>query len=196
VYALQASERLAETYAEIVDSGALYPPLRSQLTGTLPEETVSETDVTGDPEEGLDLLWIAAESPDPETAATVADAAPAALAELIEESGTVGDRVVTVRAARVPQDPSSPDLTLNLLVAGALGLVLNGLIAVGAEAIRGRLIAPDRAAESFGLPVLARVPSLSLVPLSARPGNGAGGVTPGAGRSRAPLATHSQESTP
>ena len=170
VYALQASERLAETYAEIVDAGALGGRLRDELAGTLPPEAVRETEVAGHPVEGLDLLWIGASSENAERARTVADAAPAALADLVADSGTVGDRVVTVKLAAVPNEPASPDLALNLVIAAAVGLILNGALVIAAEALRDRLIDPRRASEAFGLPVLARVPSLSFARLEPRPG--------------------------
>jgi capsular polysaccharide biosynthesis protein len=179
VYALQASERLAETYAEIVDAGALGSRLRDELAGTLPPETVRDTEVAGHPVEGLDLLWIGASSESAETARTVADAAPGALADLVADSGTVGDRVVTVKPAAVPNEPASPDLALNLVIAAAVGLILNGALVIAAEALRDRLIDPRRASASFGLPVLARVPSLSLVRLEPRPGAPGDGRPPG-----------------
>jgi capsular polysaccharide biosynthesis protein len=170
VYALQASERLAETYAEIVDAGALDGRLRDELAGTLPPEAVRETEVAGNPVEGLDLLWIGASSQNAETARTVADAAPAALAALVADSGTVGDRVVTVKPAALPNEPATPDLALNLVIAAAVGLILNGALVIVAEALRDRLIDPRRASEAFGLPVLARVPSLSFARPEPRPG--------------------------
>jgi capsular polysaccharide biosynthesis protein len=194
VLALQASERLAETYAEIVDSGALYRPLESELEGALPVRTIGQTGVDGVPVEGLDLLWITASSPNPETARTVAGATPAALTTLVEESGAVGDRILTVMPASVPIEPSSPDLTLNLVIAAVVGLILNSALVLAADALRDRLVDPRRASESFGLPVLARVPSLKLVrpePLSeARNGKPREGGEPvgtaavGSGRAR------------
>jgi capsular polysaccharide biosynthesis protein len=168
VYALQASERLAETYGEIVDSGAIDPYVGSHLAETSGGESARGVALSGDPVEGLDLLWITAASERADSARIVADAAPAALADLVADSGTVGDRIVTVKSAVTPQEPASPDLALNLLLATAIGLVLNGALVLAAEALRDRLVDPRRASESFGLPVLATVPNLTLMRLEPR----------------------------
>src|SRR5687767_5935495 len=44
VSTLQASEQLAATYAEIIDSGALYPVLADQLEGEIDPRTLGSVD--------------------------------------------------------------------------------------------------------------------------------------------------------
>jgi len=172
---LEASQRLTETYAEIIRSGALGDRVERLLAPRLPGIVVSDRDLTAQPVQDLELLTIGARDPDPLRAALIASAVPPALRNFIRETGTLRDSIATVAPPERPTSPASPNILLNVALALVLGLLVNGAIALLLELLADRLPEPDELEDSIGVPVLATVPTLEFphAPRSfARPARG------------------------
>jgi capsular polysaccharide biosynthesis protein len=169
ISSLQSAERLAEIYAEIIDSQALDVYVEADLRGEVEPVALDEVDVRGDPVQSLDLLWIVARSMDSERARLVADAMPIALRKFIEETRTVEDNIVTVKPATISGDPVSPDLLRNIALAIALGLVFNGAIALLIERLRDPLPDGGEFEATLGRPLLTTVPKVKLARLDLKP---------------------------
>jgi capsular polysaccharide biosynthesis protein len=165
---LEASQRLAETYAEIIETGALADRVERLARGA-PGVTVSQEALSARPVEDLELLTISARNSDPRLAGLVANAVPDALRNFIRETGTLRDSIVTVAPATTPTSPSSPNLPLNLALALLLGLVVNAAIALLVELLADRLPDVEELEDSLGLPVLATVPALDFPRSPRRP---------------------------
>lgn len=159
---LEASQRLTETYAEIIQSGALGDRVERLLAPRLAGVVVSDRDLTAQPVKDLELLTIGARDPDPRRATVIANAVPAALRNFIRETGTLRDSIATVAPAELPTSPASPNILLNLALALLLGLLVNGAIALLAELLADRLPDPDELEASMGVPVLTTVPTLEF----------------------------------
>jgi capsular polysaccharide biosynthesis protein len=162
VSSLMASEQLAQTYAQIVETGALRGRLREVLEGRTDSAQIAALEINAEPVESLDLLWINARSATPSRAAAAANAMPVALRNFIRETGTVREKIVTVKRASVPTDPASPSLIRNLLIAGLLGLFFNGVLVILMELLGDRLPELDDLEQVIKKPVLATIPPLSL----------------------------------
>jgi capsular polysaccharide biosynthesis protein len=158
--ALQASQTLAQSYAEIIGSGALKPRISSLVAGRVAAGTVSEVVVSASPVQDLDLLSISARSRNPVGAMVVANAVPRALRAFIRSTGSPSERIVTAKAATTPSTPVSRHLALNLALAFMLGLIFNGALALLLELFRDRLPQPDELGQAVGHPVLATIPTL------------------------------------
>ena len=159
---LKDSQDLARTYSEIIDSGALNPRIRRLVAGQVPPQDASGVKLSSRPVEGLELLWISAQSADPARAAVVANAGPRALESFIGDTSKLGDKVVTVKAATIPSSPVSPDTSLNVAIALVLGLIFNSALVLLFEAFRDRLPEPEELGQALGYPVLATIPTLRL----------------------------------
>lgn len=159
---LEASQRLTETYAEIIQSGALGDRVERLLAPRLAGVVVSDRELTAQPVKDLELLTIGARDPDPRRATVIANAVPAALRNFIRETGTLRDSIATVAPAELPTSPASPNILLNLALALLLGLLVNGAIALLAELLADRLPDPDELEASMGVPVLTTVPTLEF----------------------------------
>ncbi len=159
---LEASQRLTETYAEIIQSGALGDRVERLLAPQLPGIVVSDRDLTAQPVKDLELLTIGARDPDPRRATVIANAVPTALRNFIRETGTLRDSIASVAPAKLPTSPSSPNILLNLALALILGLLVNGAIALLVELLADRLPEPDELEDSSGVPVLTTVPTLDF----------------------------------
>jgi capsular polysaccharide biosynthesis protein len=162
VSSLLASEQLAQTYAKIVETGALRGRLREVVEGRPDSAQIAALEINAEPVESLDLLWINARSATPRLATEAANAMPVALRNFIRDTGTVRETIVTVKPASVPTEPSSPNLVRNLIIAGLLGLLFNGVLVVLMELLGDRLPEVDDLEQVVKKPVLATIPPLSL----------------------------------
>jgi capsular polysaccharide biosynthesis protein len=159
--ALVVGERLAQTYARIVETRQLDRRVQEALSRQLPTARI-DFELSAEPIESLELLVIRARSPSAEQATVAANAVPPAIRTFIRETGTLRDRIVPVDAATQPRNPISPNLTLNLAVALLLGLIFNGALALLIEVLSDRLPDTDELEASLKLPVLGTIPTLAL----------------------------------
>ncbi len=157
--ALETGQRLAQTYAKIIETTAVTQRIYEQLGGQIALKDIA---VSATPIQDLELVTITATETTPQSAQRVANAAPAALRAWIKDTGTLRDQVVTVDRAQLPLGPSSPKLKLNLALAFVLGLILNGGLALLIEVFADRLPEPDELESLTGRPVVASIPNLKL----------------------------------
>jgi capsular polysaccharide biosynthesis protein len=159
--ALEAGERLAETYAKIASTDTIAQQVYTDLDQQVPLSEIAG-DISAEPVRDLDLLWIRVRSPIPARAQLVANAAPSALQDFIEETATQRDQVIVVEQAGLPSRPVSPNLTLNIAIAVLLGLLFNGALALVIEAVSDRFTNVDELERLTGKPILAVVPNLQF----------------------------------
>jgi len=160
--ALQASERIARTYAKIIGSDALRGQIAGRVAGKIPLGEVSKVKVSAEPVEDLGLLWISARSEDPAGAAIVANAVPPVLRTFSQNTGAVRDQIVTIKPATTPSSPAAPSTSLNVGLALLLALVFNSALVLLFEMFRDRLPESDELGQELGYPVLATIPTLRL----------------------------------
>jgi capsular polysaccharide biosynthesis protein len=158
--ALDTSQRLARTYAQVVRSGALTERVKRAVSRTTRTARVSSISVSADPVEDTELIWISARARGPVEAMRSADAAPTVLRSFIRETGRPDDQIVTVKKAGLPSSPVEPRLRLNVALALVLGLIFNGALALLIELIRDRMPETDVLGASLGYPVLATIPTV------------------------------------
>ena len=93
-----------------------------------------------------------------------------ALLQRYKEIGVAGvgvSSIAIVDRAEVPRNPSSPNLLLNMLLAGLLGTVLSGLTVLALEQIDETLKTPEDARDALNLPILGAIPELTGDPIEA-----------------------------
>jgi capsular polysaccharide biosynthesis protein len=184
--ALEAGQTLVRTYAIIAETGRIHEDVERQLEGRVPPK---EINISAEPGEDVELLWLSAESASPEMATLIANAVPTALQNYIRENrrfvvpattttGTEGttttttpqlvarERVDVVDEARLPTEPARPNMSLNLGLAVVLGLIFNGALALVITLVGDRWRDTEELERLTGWPVLASVPNLQLHPPS------------------------------
>jgi capsular polysaccharide biosynthesis protein len=171
--AIQTGQLLAETYAQIVQSGTVRRRIFALVRNRIPTDN-GQIRVGASPVNRLDLLQISVRGPDPAQVALVANVTPRALAGFIRETATLRDQIVPIDGAEVPTKPVAPRLKLDLALAVLLGLIFNSALALVLELVGDRVRQPEEFEELFGLPVLATIPSVKLRSASA---GGAGSTT-------------------
>lgn len=158
---LEVGQRLARTYAEIVETRSMKERVERILGGRVPKDAYS---LSASPVGDVELLSVAARSEQPQVAARAANAATLALREFIAETGTLRDQIVVVDSATVPSEPILPRTKLTVALTLLLALMLNSALALVREFFADRLPVVDEWHERFGKPVLATVPPLDLAP--------------------------------
>ncbi|ACQ79213.1 capsular exopolysaccharide family [Beutenbergia cavernae DSM 12333] len=163
-----AQQRVA-SYAAMVSTPAVLDPVIEELGLALTAEELGRA-VVGRAVVDTSLIDISASSTDAATAARIADAAAASLAETVarfEPAADGGPSPVTVsatRAAAVPSTPDSPNVPLAL----GLGLVAGLACGVAGVALREALDTRVRTEAhvrdaTHGMAVLAAVPAVKGV---------------------------------
>jgi capsular polysaccharide biosynthesis protein len=188
--ALLASQTLTQTYAKIIDSGALKGEIKRLIgkcsnpdsgptnarspgssscgwlggtsRGRVSLLKFSEANLSASQVEDLDLFSITARSKNPTRAMVVATAAPLALRTFIRRTGSRSEQIVIAKAATIPRSPVSRQLPLKIAIALMVGLIFNGALALLIELFRDRLPEPGELGQAVGHPVLAAIPTLRL----------------------------------
>ena len=156
---VQASQAIARSYADIIDSPNIAADVAEQLGGgTTKNEIKNATSFETIPE--TQLLKVNAEAATPERAKQIADAyatlfidyARTSLSETTQATITLAD------AAPISGSPSRPKPKLYVAVAAILGLALGLALALLRERLDRRLRTPEDVEAHFDVPVLARIP--------------------------------------
>lgn len=167
---LAVGQRLAQTYARIVTTHTIDQRVSELLGGRVPRTAI---DVSASPVQDLELLSISARSHSPTRAALVANAAPQALRDFIQRTGTLRDQIITVDEARVPKKPVAPNVTLTVFVSFLLALIFSSVLALLVEWLGDRLPDPDELEALTGKPVLATIPRISFAKADRKRGKAA-----------------------
>jgi capsular polysaccharide biosynthesis protein len=157
--ALGVAQHLAQTYAQIVSTNAVGDRVYDYLGHRGPR---SEINITGEPVQDLELMYIHTTSHLPQVAAAAANATPVVLRTFIASTGGPKDTIVTINPADVPSTAISPRPLRTAVLALLVAFVFNCGVALLFEFLRDRLPESDALEEALGKPVLASVPKLSL----------------------------------
>jgi len=160
--ALQTGERLARVYVRIAETSSVAREVRDRLPASIPDSAIS---VNAEQVSNLELINLSVTNEDPQVAARVANAIPAALAEFIRKTGPSRDTIETIERATAPSSPSSPNLKLNIAVALLLGLILSSALVLLVENFSDRVEGAEEFERITGYPVIATIPTLKFVSL-------------------------------
>jgi receptor protein-tyrosine kinase len=161
--ALATGQKLAQTYADIVETSTVAASIAASSDGHLQLADVAGH-VHGSPVQDLDLLWIRVRSPSPAFAARAANAAPAALRRFIHRTGTLHEHVITAQRASVPSAPIEPRVMRSVVLVFVTFLLLNCGLALVIHTLRDPVGTSEQLHQVTSLPLLGTVPRLQLDP--------------------------------
>jgi capsular exopolysaccharide synthesis family protein len=154
---VQASQAIARSYSEIIDSPNISQQVadrlgvpRSEIKSAMSFEQVPETQ----------LLKVSAEDPAPARAKLIADSYASVFIDYArrELNPTTGASISLADAAPRPATPARPRPTLYVLAAALLAAALGLALAFLRERLDRRLRTTEDVEAAFDVPVLARVP--------------------------------------
>ncbi len=156
---VQASQAIARSYADIIDSPNIAEQVANRIGDGLTKDDVQ--DVTSfEPVPETQLLKITAEDPDPGRAKEIADTYATVFTNYARDNlaNTTKATITLADAAPRPESPARPKPTLYTMVAALLALALGVGLAFLRERLDRRLRTQEDVEASFDKPVLARVP--------------------------------------
>jgi capsular polysaccharide biosynthesis protein len=157
--ALSAAQKLVENCKIIFKSDKVITQIEQKLEGQYTRDelnnmiSISSGDNTG-------FIYLTVQSASPEAAAQ--------LANLATKIGTSESEAIlknafinTIDEARVPENPSSPNVKLNTVIGFVLGLILSYLIFLIIDIIDNKVKGSDDLSSMYGIPLLADIPDLN-----------------------------------
>ena len=153
---VQASQALARSYADIIDSPNIAQLVADRIGGTKGE---IEDSSTFEPVQDTQLLEIASENKSPDRAKEIADTYARVFIDYAGRNLRDTQATITLAdAAPRPGSPARPKPTLYTLVAAILGLALGLALAFLRDRLDNRLRTSEDVETRFDSPVLARIP--------------------------------------
>ena len=156
---VQASQALARSYADIIDSPNVAQLVANRIGSGVTKRQVLKAS-SFEPIAETQLLEINAEDPDPRRAKQIADTYATVFIDYAErnlESSTKAS-ISLADAAPLPTSPARPKPTLYTLLAAIIGLGLGIALAFLRDRLDNRLRTSEDVERAFDTPVLARVP--------------------------------------
>ncbi len=161
---LQTAQKLVNTYVNIIKSDTVLDKVAEQVEKETGFEIATKTlrkAMSAAQVEDTEIFDVFITAPDPEMAATVAnavaDVAPDEIAVFVEGSSTK-----IIDYAKVPEKPSSPSVLRNTILGGLLGCLLAMAYAAVCFMLDVRVKGEEDLAALFNLPVLAQIPSFDV----------------------------------
>lgn len=153
---IQTGTQLTKDYMELVKSR----PVLEQVIAVLNLEMEAEelgASITAETPVDTRILTIIVENEDPKMAKEIADALRESVSIQITEIMNA-DSVNTFEEANLPTEPSSPSLMKNMVIGGALGILIALGIIVLIFMLDDTLKSPDDVEHYLGLNVLTSIP--------------------------------------
>lgn len=157
---MQMSQKLVNTYSEIIKSRSIAEKVVDQLDLDLtPEAVSSKLSVAGVGD--TEVIYIKVTDENPDLAASIANAVGEIFKKEVKSIMKV-DNVSTIDTAKVPVNPVSPNKMMNIAIAGVLGLMVSvGLVFV-LEFLDRTYKTPADIERHLGLPIIGAIPDLEL----------------------------------
>ena len=157
---ISSAQNLVDTYAIIVKSNTVLNQVINELGLDMRYEDLYEN-VTVAAINNTQVMKIAARSESPEQARRIVDSITRIAPDIVKDAVEAGSCKV-VSQVYVGEDPVSPDIQKNTILAGLLGLVLCVALIVLRE-IRNDFIVDDvDVGRKLGLPVLGMIPDVEV----------------------------------
>jgi polysaccharide biosynthesis transport protein len=158
--AVQAAQVVARTYGDLLASDNLAATVSRDIYGTTAKKTSVRNSISISPVSQTQLITITAEDKQPSRAQAIANTYAN---EFINYSAYnlekyTGTTVSLADSASRPTSPVRPKPTLYVLIASLLGLAVGLGLAFLREQLDSRLRTAEEIEQTFGMPVLARVP--------------------------------------
>lgn len=158
---LQAGSYLVNDYKEIItsDSVLLDVIAREGLT-TTPKDLISDIEVVIPV--NTRIITISVNSQSPEEAQQLANTLRMIASEKIKEVTKVED-VTTIEEAKIPEIPSSPNISRNVLLGALVGGFLTVVMILLLELVDDRVRRPEDIEEVLGLVLIGVVPDTEKI---------------------------------
>jgi capsular polysaccharide biosynthesis protein len=153
---LQSGTQLTKDYMTMVTSRSVTEQVIAQLGLDMNSDELADL-VTVDNPENTRILSITVNYDDPYMAKRIADSLREISAAHIINVMNI-ERVNVVEEGNIPEQPTSPNITRNVVIGGAVGVFLTALIIILVHILNDTIKNPDDVEKYLGLSVLSSIP--------------------------------------
>jgi capsular polysaccharide biosynthesis protein len=157
---LNASERLVNTYMEIVKSDTVLSKVKSNVGFTNSLDQLRRM-VSTQPVKNTEIFYVTVTSADPESAQRLANQiakdAPVEIMDFVEATS-----VKVIDYANIPSKPSTPNVKLNTAIGFLLGLILSILLVLLLDMLDVTIRSEDDITSLLDIPVLGVIPTIEI----------------------------------
>jgi|LSQX01.2.fsa_nt_gb capsular polysaccharide biosynthesis protein len=157
---LNASERLVNTYMEIVKSDTVLKKVADSTGSVVSVEQLRHM-VSTQPVKNTEIFYVTVTSDVPENARLLADQiardAPDEIMDFVEATS-----VKVIDYATLPTNPSTPNVKLNAAIGFLLGLILSVLLALLLDMLDVTIRSEEDISGLLDIPVLGVIPTIDL----------------------------------
>ena len=157
---LTMSQKLVNTYSEIIKSRSISEAVIKQLNLDLTAEELSKK-ITVSKVNDTEIIRIKVSDTNPETATlltnTIADVFKKEIKNIMEI-----DNVSTIDTAQVPECPVKPNKIMNMAIAGVFGMMVSVGLAFILEFLDRTLKIPTDVERQLGLPLIGAIPDIEM----------------------------------
>ena len=158
------SQKLANTYSEIIMSEAISEPVINDLNlyddyGISTENYKKIVKVS--PVNNTEVIDVVATTNDPKLSADIANKVVEVFEEKIYDIMQI-ENVTTLTKAKIPQKKSGPSTTRNMLIGGVLGALICAAITVITLFTDTKIKTEDEVKKIFDYPIIGRIPDFEV----------------------------------
>ena len=157
---LTMSQKLVNTYSEIIKSRSISEAVIKQLNLDLTAEELSKK-ITVSKVNDTEIIRIKVSDTNPETATlltnTIADVFKKEIKNIMEI-----DNVSTIDTAQVPECHVKPNKIMNMAIAGVFGMMVSVGLAFILEFLDRTLKIPTDVERQLGLPLIGAIPDIEM----------------------------------
>lgn len=163
---LTTAVKLVDTYIVVMESDLVMGEVARTVGGDYTAQDIRDM-FTASSEKETEVLRVNIENEDPARAQEIANAilkvAPAEIIRVIK-AGTVE----VLDAASLPQEPSSPNLRLNVILGALIGLLLSVITILLIDLLNLQVKEEQDLTELFTLPIIGAIPIIQVMDLKAK----------------------------
>ena len=157
---LTMSQKLVNTYSEIIKSRSISEEVLKKLDLDLTAEELSEK-ISVSKVNDTEIIRVKVSDTDPEMAALIANTISDVFKKEIKNIMEI-DNVSTIDTAKAPESPVKPNKLMNVAIAGVLGAMGSvGLVFV-LELLDRTYKTPTDVERHLGLPIIGAIPDMEL----------------------------------
>ncbi|WP_278473918.1 YveK family protein [Turicibacter sanguinis] len=157
---LTMSQKLVNTYSEIIKSRSISEEVLKKLDLDLTAEELSEK-ISVSKVNDTEIIRVKVSDTDPEMAALIANTISDVFKKEIKNIMEI-DNVSTIDTAKAPESPVKPNKLMNVAIAGVLGAMVSvGLVFV-LELLDRTYKTPTDVERHLGLPIIGAIPDMEL----------------------------------
>ena len=161
---LQMSQKLANTYSEIIMSEAISEPVINNLN--LYNDFGISTDdykkiVKVSPVNNTEVIDVVATTNDPKLSADIANEVVEVFEEKIYDIMQI-ENVTTLTKAKIPQKKSGPSTIKNMMIGGIIGALICAAITLFTLLTDTKMKTEDEIKKIFDYPIIGRIPDFEV----------------------------------